>query len=96
MNEWIVNIAGGIILALGIGGVAMFYKIKYVARKTGEISVTVNTLLEMHKHPDDFGFGTKSTNKLLASAVKTLEATTKALIELVTELRISRELREKK
>lgn len=56
---------------------SMIGKIESIDRKLSDVKKVDYELLEMHKHPDDYDFGTRKTNKALEDLVKELRETVK-------------------
>ena len=55
--------------------------------RMAKILAGVELLTEMHRHADDYGFGTRNTNELLQAAVAASTASEKASIATTRSLR---------
>lgn len=62
-------------------------KIKNMYEHIQEIKLNSSELLQMHKHPDDFGFGTRRTNELIAQFLAKQDKFYDVMMQLLLELR---------
>lgn len=86
--SWIITFGLG---ALIISSINNYFRIKSMGKTIEELKDDSQRLVLMHEHADDHGFGTRRTNEMITQTTTELRDATKAILELVNEMRFYRE-----
>lgn len=80
--QWLFGVMGVALAAMGIRQESIFGLMKTVQGKTLlQVIEKIEELRIMHEHPDDYGFGSKETNRLLRESIEQERISHEALSE---------------